>query len=70
MVNFLFEVSLFVENKQQLEYHKKVSKNKSFGDSVMCSKDTKILKFNQHQNYDNTTPTIYADLESWIKGIE
>ena len=36
----------------------------------MCSKDTKILKFNQHQNYDNATPTIYADLESWIKGIE
>lgn len=50
MVNFLFEVSLFVENKQQIEYHKKVSKNKNFGDSVMCSKVTKILKFNQHQN--------------------
>ena len=49
------------------ESHKKVYKIKSF---VLPCGDTRILEFNQKQNYDKIPFTIYADLESLIEKMD
>ena len=52
--------SFATENK--LQSHKRVCKNKDFGNIIMTSEDTKILEFNQSQKFDKAPFIIYADL--------
>ena len=59
----------FIRLDQQtyLNHIKKYTKIKSF---VPPCGDTKILEFNQKQNYDKIPFTIYADLESLIEKMD
>ena len=49
--------------KNKRESHKKVCKNKDFGNVAMPSEDTKILELNQYQKSDKEAFIIYVDLE-------
>ena len=57
--------SFATENKR--EFLKNVCENKDFCNIVMPSEDTKILEFNQYQNFDKAPFIIYADLECLIQ---
>ena len=52
--------SFATENK--LKSYKNVCKNKGFGDVIMPSEDTRILKSNQYQKSNKILFVIYADL--------
>ena len=59
----------FIRLDQQtyLNHIKRYTEIKSF---VLPCVDTKILEFNQKQNYDKIPFTIYADLESLIEKMD
>ena len=59
----------FIRLDQQtyLNHIKRYTKIKSF---VLPCGDTRILEFNQKQNYDKIPFTIYADLESLIEKMD
>ena len=47
--------------KNKLESYKTACENKDFCNVNMSSDDTKILEFNQYQNFDKTPVISYAD---------
>ena len=59
-----------LEQKNKLEWHKRICKNKDFCNVIMSSEDSKILEFNQYQKYDKAQFIIYADLEYIIEKID
>ena len=60
-------MTIFFCFKNKLELHGKVSENKDFCSVMMPSEYIKIRVFNQYRYYDQTSFTIYANLESLIK---
>ena len=55
-----------MQQKETLELHKKVYEIKDFCNIVMLSEDTKILEFNQYQNYDKAPIFIPGELKCII----
>ena len=50
------------EQKNKLDLHQKVCKNKDFCNVIMPFEITKILQFNQYQISNKDSFIIYADL--------
>ena len=57
-------------NRQILEPHKKVYRNKDFCNITMTFEDTKNVELNQYQKSDKAPFIIYADIESLIEKID
>ena len=55
------------ETEDKLESRKNLLENKDLCNILMPSEDTKILEFNQNQEFDKPPFTIYADLECLIE---
>ena len=56
--------------KNKLESHKKVCKNKKFGNVIAPSEDIKISEYNQYQKFDKAPFITYAVLECIIEKID
>ena len=63
-------VFILLEQKQELESHKRVCENKDFCNESMSPEDTKIIEFNQFKKSDRAPFIIYADLEWIMKKID
>ena len=71
MVIFIvWVVFIPLEQKINLESHKKVSENKDFCNVIIPSEDTEILEFNNYQKSDQVPFIIQAVFECMIGKID